>query len=94
MGQKSAFQAALAPPRGDFSADVARLLPVPDRDFRLDFCGEGPRLYGVSLALYRHRPRAPLVCPISVTGCVRTSYRSPRRRGRTLDATHYSGPRA
>ena len=50
MGQKSAFQAALAPPRGDFSADVARLLPVPDRDFRLDFCGEGPRLYGVSLA--------------------------------------------
>ena len=59
MGQKSAFQAALAPPRGDFSADVARLLPVPDRDFRLDFCGEGPRLYGVSLAEPPHADPPP-----------------------------------
>ena len=59
MGQKSAFQAALAPPRGDFFADVARLLPVPDRDFRLDFCGEGPRLYGVSLDTVSSARRGP-----------------------------------
>ena len=38
---KTASKTAPAPPRVDFCADVARLLPVEERDYAFDFWGEG-----------------------------------------------------
>jgi hypothetical protein len=85
MGQKSASQAAPPPPRGDFCADVARLLPVEERDCGIDICGGGSATIWArprhDVSVTTRRPR--------VSSCVRQAPCSAEAaRRRASRATH------